>query len=331
MRLLKVELTRLRWRRAVVVLLAGCVLIPAVIFAGVAWNTRPVSDADLRQAQQQVEEQNRMMRGDLENCEANPAQFDIPPGEDPRVLCQRFLGSEEAQVEWFLYRDQLDLGRQRRDSGLGVVTILIALVMLIGTTFVGHDWNNGSMSNQLLFEPRRLRVWAAKAATVFLAGLVVSAVVLAGYWAGMWLLAESRDIETTAATWDRIRNTALRGSVLVALAGLGGYAMTQFFRSTVATLGVLFAFTLGGSLLIASIIGPGSERWLLPTNVIAVLDNGYDYYDGSGQDCFPGAGEMVCDDGMAHLALWQGALYLGVLLAIAVALSLWSFRRRDVP
>ena len=331
MRLLKVELTRLRWRRAVVVLLAGCVLIPALIFAGVAWNTRPVSDADLRQAQQQVEDQNRLMRAEIENCEADPTQYGIPPGEDPDLLCRQFLGSEEAQVEWFLFREQLDLGRERRDSGLGVVTILVALVMLVGTTFVGHDWNNGSMSNQLLFEPRRLRVWAAKAAIVFLTGLVVSVVVLAAWWAGMWLLAESRDVETSAAAWDRIRNTALRGSVLVALAGLGGYAMTQFFRSTVATLGVLFAFTLGGSLLIASIIGPGSERWLLPTNFIAVLDNGIDYYDGGGQDCIPSNNEMVCDDGMAHLALWEGSLYLGALLAVAVALSLWSFRRRDVP
>jgi len=36
MRLLRVELTRLRWRRAVLVLVAAAVLIPAVIFGAVA-------------------------------------------------------------------------------------------------------------------------------------------------------------------------------------------------------------------------------------------------------------------------------------------------------
>ena len=55
MRLLALELTRLRWRRAVVVLLAGCALITVVVFAGTAWTTRPVSDADLRHAQAQVD------------------------------------------------------------------------------------------------------------------------------------------------------------------------------------------------------------------------------------------------------------------------------------
>ena len=50
-----------------------------------------------------------------------------------------------------------------KGSGLAVVVSHLLLV-LVGTTFVGHDWNSGSMSNQLLFEPRRLRVWAAKGA-----------------------------------------------------------------------------------------------------------------------------------------------------------------------
>ena len=36
------------------------------------------------------------------------------------------------------------------------------------------------MSNQLLFEPRRARVWAAKGAVVLLAGLVVAGVCSAG-------------------------------------------------------------------------------------------------------------------------------------------------------
>jgi ABC-2 type transport system permease protein len=55
MRLMSVELTRLRWRRAVIVLLVACVLVPTLIWVGLAWNTRPVSDSDLRDAQQQVE------------------------------------------------------------------------------------------------------------------------------------------------------------------------------------------------------------------------------------------------------------------------------------
>ena len=87
--------------------------------------------------------------------------------------------------------------------------------MLVGTTFAGHDWNTGSMSNQLLFEPRRLRVWMAKGAAVLLTGLVVGAVVLALFWGGAALLASSRDITAAPGTWDDIWATQARGVLAI--------------------------------------------------------------------------------------------------------------------
>ena len=69
--------------------------------------------------------------------------------------------------ENYLYRSAFDLARSpRRRRRMAAITILAGLMMLVGTTFAGHDWNTGSMSNQLLFEPRRLRVWAAKGLAV---------------------------------------------------------------------------------------------------------------------------------------------------------------------
>ncbi len=41
MRGLLVELTRLRWRRAVLLLLVAVVVLPALLLATTAWNTRP--------------------------------------------------------------------------------------------------------------------------------------------------------------------------------------------------------------------------------------------------------------------------------------------------
>lgn len=335
MRLVGVELTRLRWRRAVMVLLLVCVLLPAVVWAGLAWNTRPVTDAELRQAQQQVEQNDAMMAGELERCVERPEEYGIRDSTDPRATCEEMLGIGDAEVDWFLTRPQLDVGEQRQGAGLAVITILAGLVMLLGTTFAGHDWNSGSMSNQLLFEPRRLRVWAAKGVAVVLVGLVTASVVLVGFWAAVAGLAASRDIETSGATWDLIRNSALRAVPLVALAGLAGYALTMFFRSTVATLGVMFAVTLGGNLLIVALLGAQAARWLLPTNVAAYLFNGYDYYvdvGGGDENCVPTDTGFVCSDaGMETLSLAGGATYLGLLLVASVALSLWSFRRRDVP
>ncbi len=323
MRLLIVELTRLRWRRAVVILLAGCVLVPALIFAGLAWNTRPVSDADLRSAQAQVaaETQRPNVQKELQRCLKNPGRYGADPA-DPQATCEQLT---LPQVEWFLYRDQLVVDEERESSGFAVLTILVGLLMLIGTTFVGHDWASGSMSNQLLFEPRRLRVWAAKAAVVFLTGLIVSAVVLAAYWGGIALLASTRDIATSAPEWELIRNASIRGSLLAAFAALGGYALTMLFRSTVATLGVMFAVSVGGSLLITGVLGTAAERWLLPTNFYAVYANGYGYFAGDCYEQSDGAGGC-----MERLSLIDGATYLGVMLLVAVVLSIWSFRRRDI-
>ncbi len=161
MRLLGVELTRLRWRRAVLLLLLACLVVPALIFAVTAWNTRPVSGAELARAQQQVE-QMRSETGfqrELRTCQQHPNRFGAASADE----CETQVGP---QVAWFVSRSPLDLRELSRGLWPTVIVLLAGLLMLLGTTFAGADWNSGSMSNQLLFEPRRLRVWAAKAAAV---------------------------------------------------------------------------------------------------------------------------------------------------------------------
>ena len=331
MRLIGVELTRLRWRRAVTILLAGCVLVPALVWFGLVWGTRPVTAEEIRQAKEIVAQNQQANQQMVDECVARPEEFGAPATDDVERACREMFGFGDEQYEWYLTRQPLDVGDQREGAGLGVLTILAALLMLVGTTFAGHDWNSGSLSNQLLFEPRRLRVWGAKAAAIGAVSLAVSLVVLTAWWAALWLVAEQRDVQASAHMWELIRNSALRGSVVVTLAAVAGYALTMFFRSTVATLGVMFAVAVVGQAVAVAVFGEGVIRWLIPTNVAAVVYNGFDYYSGGDQVCTQtGSGPMECT-GMAHLGLGAGATYLVVLLGLVVALSLWSFRRRDVP
>ena len=334
MRLLTVELTRLRWRRAVVILLAGCVVIPALLWAGLAWGTRPVSDAEIQQAKDIVAQDNQATQQSYDDCVASPGDFGVPETEDPEQLCADYMGvgPNGEDYRWYLARQPLDVAGERKGTGLAVISLLAALAMLVGTTFAGHDWNSGSMSNQLLFEPRRRRVWLAKAVAVFATCLVASAVVLALWWGAVWLLAGARDVQATDGQWGAIAASAARGSLLAAGAAVAGYALTMFFRSTVATLGVMFAVAVAGQAVFVAVLGDAALRWVLPTNIGAFLFNGIEYYDGSSSDCVDvGNGAMECGGGMAHLSLAFGATYLVVLLGISVALSLWSFQRRDVP
>jgi hypothetical protein len=331
MRLLKVELTRLRWRRAVFVLLTVSVLLPALLWAGMAWNTRPVSDAEIREAKELVAQNAEMNEQTLRECIANPDQFEVPPNEDPATFCSEIFGFGNEDYRNYLYRQPLDVGQEREGTGLAVISLLAALTMLVGTTFAGHDWNSGSMGNQLLFEPRRLRLWLAKAAAVFGTALVLSAVVLAAWWGAVWLLAESRDVQASGHQWGLVAASAARGAVLAAGAAVSGYALTMFFRSTVATLGVMFAVAVAGQAVFVAVLGESALRWVLPTNIAAFLLNGYDYYDGSEGCVQLGNGAVECGGGMSHISLAFGTTYLGLLLVAAIALSLWSFRRRDVP
>ena len=323
-RLLRLELTRLRWRRAVLMLLAACVLVPVVIFGTHAWNTRPVSEAQLRDAQAQLErdQADPGFQRQVERCERRPDRFGVEPEQCADMMAP--------QLDWYLYQPQLDLQTTLDQQGLAVVTLVAGLLMLAATTFVGADWNSGSMSNQLLFEPRRTRIWLAKGCAVAGLAAVAMGAVLVAFWAGTMLLASSRDVETAAAVVRDIQGTSARAVGLAAVGALGAYAVTMLFRSTVFTLGALFAVVVGSTVVLA---GLGvSQRWMPHTNVQAVLADGTRYYREPPVGCYerrPPEG-LDCRE-FATLSLTDGALYLATFLALAIALSIWSFRRRDVP
>jgi hypothetical protein len=236
------------------------------------------------------------------------------------------------QVEWYVSRSELRPREALRGPGLGVITILMGLLMLVGTTFAGADWNSGSMSNQLLFEPRRSRVWLAKAGAVLVLALTTSAVLLATFWGGVALLVRSRGIDVRPEIPELIAASSGRAVLVIGAAAVGAYAVTMLVRSTVFTLGALFAVVVGATLLLA-LVGV-SEAWFPNKNLGAVIWNGTSYYLDPPDACFRGNGippRGIDCSGTARLDLWTAVRNLGALLAGAAALSVWSFRRRDVP
>lgn len=332
-RLLQVELTRLRWRRAILLLLVLAVAVPAVIFGVTAWDTRPISDADRADAQAQVErdmaDPSMGYSRELQRCLDKPRRYGVGANQDVDRLCEQ---RTQPQVEWYLHRDTLRLNEQRRTSLLVVVALLTVIMLLIGTTFAGHDWASGSMSNQLLFESRRSRIWVAKGLAVLLVGLVASAVVLTAFWTGFWLLAEQRDLEPLSRVVRDGFGTAGRGALFAACAGLGGYAATMLFRSTVATLGVLFAVSIIAPLLIAVIAFSGYPLFMPQNNFAAIVKDGVriQVYDDSCQQD-PPSRDQGYEPCVYDISALDGTLYYGVMLLAAGGLSLVAFRRRDVP
>jgi hypothetical protein len=324
MRLLAVELTRFRSRRAIALLVLAAVVL-AVLLAGVtAWNTRPLTRADRTDAaaQAELEGQRTEIQQEVRACRAAPETF-LGPSATADDCADALVPGPEA----YYPRDPLSLRHALSIDGLGLplAMIVVSLMVIAGCTFAGADWASGSLTNQLLFVPRRTRVWLAKAAAVTLGAGAVALVVITGFWLIIGLVAQSRGVDVpsrdvTHVVWHIVRATALAMG-----AALGGFALTMIFRHTVATLALLFVYSIGGEIVVNLLPFDGSGRWSLGNNALGWLATHHAYFDAS-IECTPGE-RCSSTQMMTHL---ESGTFLGVLLAIAVAVSLVWFNRRDV-
>ncbi len=327
-----VELTRLRWRRAIVVLLAASVVVPLIFLASVVYNTRPFSDADVAQAQAQVDADTEDYGlEEVASCVKRPGRYGVSRGaDDVQAQCEDMV---LPQLDNYLYRDELDLDDEREyGSGVGLATVLIVLMMLMGTTFAGHDWATGSMSNQVLFQSRRLWVWAAKAIAVSVTALVTCLVVGAAYWLALRGVAGMRDLEVRPGALEAGLWQAARAAAFATAAALGGFSLTMLFRSTVVTLGVLFGVAVAGGIAIGLIGTSDIGRWEPTVNAAAVVADGAEYYRGVPEECYgnrPPDGP-ICDE-QRTVTLAMGSGYYGALLLLVGTPSVLLFRRRDIP
>ena len=324
MRLLGVELSRFRSRRAIVLTLLAAVALAAVMVGTTLYDTRPVSSDAMARAEQlaaQQADQRRVVR-DLQLCESDPETY-MGPGAT-EADCQQML----PQPEWYLERSVLSLREELNDTGMALIFLLLVAAIIVGTTFSGADWASGSMGNQLLFEPRRVKVWLAKGAAVVLGVALFATLVLAVFWALLAGFAVMRGIVTPPGVLTEVWQTAARGVALVSGAALGAYALTMMFRSTVGTLGLLLGYAVAGEALAATLPITKMSQWTLSQNVQAWLSNGVEVYD----DSLCQGSAMEGGDSCTYLlTLEHAAAYLGVLLVLVVVASLVTFRRRDVP
>ena len=310
--LVRVELTRLRWRRAVLALMALGVVVPVLIFVGTVLSTQQQSLSELRQ------EYGQIIDDQISDCQRHPRRYGVDPEGDVATVC-----AERAQAS---YGNQPLNLRNQRESGSGpaVIALLSMLMLVVGTTFAGHDWNTGSISNQLLFEPRRQRVWLAKLIGVALVAGVLAAAVLFAHWTGMSAVSSARDLEQAPHAVEAAYKQAVLGTALVTGAAVLGFALTTLLRSTVATLGVLFASGFLGIVTVAIGFG-GSERFMPWSNFLAFVVGRYTYYVDDAS-CFTGecSPERYVDRA-------DSVVYFLVILVAVAAASLATFRSRDLP
>ena len=113
-RLVRVELTRLRWRRAAVLLVLAAVVVASVVFAVTAWNTRPATEADRQRVERLVERETQQpyTQRELRKCLKHPERYGVD-GTDVQAGCEDMT---LPQPDWFGTRPTLEPRRraQRR-------------------------------------------------------------------------------------------------------------------------------------------------------------------------------------------------------------------------
>jgi len=298
--LLLVETRRVIARRLVkglVILALAGIALAGIIAA--ATSHRPSPDV--------VAAAERQAADNLRECLAghSVAPQDLPPNVTLDEFCR-----ENIRTEFYYSSNQLNI-RDLPNWIQGASFILFVGALVVGASFVGAEWHAGTMTTLLTWEPRRLRVLAAKAvacvAVVFLlaAGLeVVLSLALA-------LVAKTRGITSGLPSgWFRsVVGTIARVGAAAAAASALGLALAMIGRNAAAAMGVSFGYLAIVEGLIRG-LKPQWQPWLFGDNLNAFILGG-----GS----LPG-GRSV---GGAALVL---GVYLGVLLFVAAV----SFRVRDV-
>lgn len=188
----------------------------------------------------------------------------------------------------------------------------IAFVMLglgLGASFVGAEWHHRTMTGLLTWEPRRVRVAAAKFAAVggavFLSvlafeALVGGALIPAAVFRGT---TQGADAGWLAQTF----GVALKGAALASMGSLLGAALAFVARNSAVALGIAFGWLAVGENMIRN-LRPGLMRWLIGDNAVSFIAPSFD----------------------APRSAAGGAVVVTVYVLAAALIATRVFRRRDL-
>jgi ABC-2 type transport system permease protein len=263
-RLIGVELRRLRSRRLVRVI--GLLAVLGMLIAGVTLfvKSHRIGPGGERILQAQAEAHRAK---DVAACSQGkfgvPPQA-IPPGETLAQFCAETVAPPQLPDPRFHLTHIKDL--------IGTNPPMIILLLVIGASFIGAEWHGGTVATLLVWEPRRFRVFIAKALALALFAFVAAVLVQALLAATLAPAAVFRGTTGGAdAAWYRqVIGLGVRGAVAGTVAALIGFAIASLGRNTAAALGVAFAY-----LIVLEPIVRGLRQkwqpWLLYDNLVTFI------------------------------------------------------------
>lgn len=264
-RLLSVEVRRYLSRRLVWAMVGLTVAGMAVAGTITFIRSHPLDPAAERALIQRAEADHRAA---LEACRNGSFGFgpnDVPPGESLDEFCQRAIGPVR-------YTDPGFHLTNLQDIYIGTNALLIAMFVVLAASYIGAEWHAGTMTTLLTWEPRRIRVFVAKAlvaAAMAFIGLLALQAVLA-----LVLLPAAMSRGTTLGVdtiWIRsVAGLLARGGAAAALAAAMACSLAFLGRNTAAALGIAFGYIAVVEPILRA-VRPKWAPWLVFDNAGALV------------------------------------------------------------
>ena len=179
---------------------------------------------------------------------------------------------------------------------------MLGLGLLVGSSHVGAEWASRGVTNLLFWEPRRVRVLAAKFCGVALATTLGSFAVLGAIGLGVRALGTT---VTAEASW--VVLLTARMAILIGFTALLCAATAAVSRSTITA--------AGGAFILLVVVEPLMYGWLDNFDRFAITANAFRFF----------AWETVTGQGpIAGLAILLA--YIAGFVAIAMAV----FKRQEI-
>jgi ABC-2 type transport system permease protein len=260
--LIGIEIRRLLARRLFRILIALSLL--GIAIAGIVVFFR---SSDEPPPSSEVVVTDPLLEAEIDRCQRG--EFGPLPGgeaQPSRRECIEFMDIRNPDPRYHL--------ADVRDTFMGTTVPLAVMAWLLGASFIGAEWQKGTMATTLLWEPRRIRLVAAKViaccATIFVV-FVTLQIVLALALTPAGLLRGTT--EGIGGEW--LRSTAgvlARGGIVAVVAAMIGFSIAGLGRNTAAALGVGFLYMTVIEGLVRG-LRPNWVPWLLADNAAVFITN----------------------------------------------------------
>ncbi len=208
----------------------------------------------------------------------------------------------------------------------GVSLVLLGLAAVLGASFIGAEYAEGTIETTLLWDTRRRRVLAAKLMAVAIGAAVIHLVVVT--WlvvvmlpAGLW---RGSTAGVDASFWWGLSGTAARGAGVAAVYAVIAASVATVARNTAGGVAALLGYVAVSPILTVTVL-----TWLRPrdlvVNSMATVNGG----EVSGLVAVTADGSSYLSEVFSH-GTGLAALHVAIYLVLFVVMAIGVFVRRDV-